>query len=216
MGDLNYWARGDRIGPFTVRRRLGEGWEAVVLLVRDERDGQLRTLKLFKRTNVLATVLHTVKHWERFRGLDGVKQCLDWGLLGGQRRVGTRPYMVMEYVPGMTLAEKIAQGRICDPTALTISLLEALAPIHARGLGIGDLDKGRNVIVEEQTGRLVFVDMDAGGPCHPPPDIYEDLLEVLWLARQCSDAKPPARLIKVLTEAPDASGALLMLSAPPA
>src|SRR6218665_2772525 len=87
MGDLNHWIKGDCIGPFTVQRKIGEGWEAVVLLVLDQRDGKLRTLKLFKRTNVLPEVIHTFQHWQRFAGLDGVKQCLEWGVLTGQRRV---------------------------------------------------------------------------------------------------------------------------------
>ena len=211
MGDLNHWAKGDRIGIFTVQRLLGRGFEAVVYLVRDGRDGKLRTLKLFKRTNILADVEHTFKHWQRYMGLEGVKQCLELGALTGQRRVSTRPWLLGSYTPGMTLAEKIERGRICDPTALTTCLLQAMVPIHARGLSLGDLDKGRNVVVERGTGdlgRLVFIDFDAGSPGYPPPHIYEDLLEVLWLARRCSGAELPVDLVKALTEAPNAVAAL--------
>ena len=218
MGDLNHWGKGDRIGNFTVQRLLGRGFEAVVYLVRDGRDGKLRTLKLFKRTNILADVEHTFRHWQRYVGLGGVKQCLELGALKGQRRGSTRPWLLGTYTPGMTLAEKIERGRIHNPMALTIHLLEAMAPIHARRLGLGDLDKGRNIIVERGTGelgRLVFIDLDAGSPGYPPPHIYEDLLEVLWLARRCSTTRLPANLVKVLTEAPDAAAALRLLSEPP-
>ncbi len=215
MGDLNQWVKGDRVGDFIIQRKLGSGFEAVVYLVRDERDGQLRTLKLFKRTNILADVLHTFRHWQRYAGLEGVKQCQELGVLQGQRRVSERPWMLMTYVPGITLAEKIERGRIRDPTALAIRLLEAMAPIHARGLGLGDLDRGRNVIIEHGSGdlgRLVFIDLDAGTPGHPPPEIYEDLLEVLWLARKCSSGRLSSSLVKVLTEASDAIDALRRLT----
>lgn len=211
MGDLNHWAKGDRIGNFSIQRKLGSGYEAVVYLVRDERDCQLRTLKLFKRANILADVQHTYRHWMQYAGLANVKQCLEWGVLRGQRRVSERPWMLLEYVPGETLAVKIERGQIRDPTALVIQLLQVMAPIHERGLGLGDLDKGRNVIVEQGSGnlgRMVFIDLDAGTPGHAPPEIYEDLLEVLWLARKCSRGKLPGNLVKVLTEVPNASVAL--------
>lgn len=214
MGDLNNWAKGDRIGGFVVQHQLGSGYEAVVYLVRDERNGQLRTLKLFRRSNTLADVLHTYQHWQRYAGLSTVKQCLEWGVLRGQRRVSERPWMLLEYIPGSTLAQKIEHGRIRDPTALVIQLLKALEPIHLRGLGIGDMDKGRNVVVGRTSspwGQMAFIDLDAGTPGYPPPDIYEDLLEVLWLARKCAGRKLPNGLGKVLTEATNAATALVAM-----
>lgn len=211
--DLNCWTKGQRAGPFTIQRRLGSGYEAVVYLVRDMRDGKLRTLKLFKRTNIMADVEHTFRHWQRYDGLgDCAKQCLEIGVLRGQRRVSERPWLLMTYVPGVTLAEKIERGGIRDATALAIHLLHAMVPIHARGLGLGDLDKGRNVVIERGSGRMVFIDLDAGTPGHPPPEIYEDLLEVLWLVRKCSISKLPAHLVKVLTEALDAPTAVRRLN----
>lgn len=217
MGDLNNWIKGDQIGDFTIQGKLGNGYEAVVYLVRDERDGHLRTLKLFKRSNILADVQHTYQHWLQYAGLSSVKQCLEWGVLQGQRRVSERPWILLEYTPGETLAGSIERGHIRDPTELVIQLLQALAPIHARGLGIGDLDKGRNVIVERKSGncvRMVFIDMDAGSPAHRPPEIYEDLLEVLWLARKCCRGKLQGNLVKVLTELPDAAAALQVIKQP--
>ena len=134
------------------------------------------------------------------------------GMLRGQRRVSERPWLLMEYVPGVTLAEKIERGRIRDPTALAFQLLRTLAPLHARNLGWGDADYGRNLIVARGSGRFVLIDMDAGTPGNPPPAIYEDLLEVLWLARRCSGGKLPNQLVEVLTEAPDAIAALARLA----
>jgi hypothetical protein len=216
MGDLNHWARGDRIGPYTVEREAGEGWEGLVLVVRDtrvEHDADaLRTLKLYRRTNVLKDVRHTVEHWKKFAGLAQVKALHEWSILTGQRRVSERPYVVFDYVPGTTLYEKVKRGHIRDPVDMSIKLLKMLAPIHARELSVGDADHGRNLIVERGTGRFVVIDMDAGTPNHPPPAIWEDLHEVLRLARKCSGLPLPPILIKVLSEAPDASTALSRLS----
>jgi RIO-like serine/threonine protein kinase len=209
--DLNCWTKGQRAGPFTIQRRLGSGYEAVVYAVRDPRDGKLRTLKLFKGSNVLADVEHTFRHWQRYAGLDCVKQCLEIGVLRGQRRVSERPWLLMTYVPGVTLAEQVERGRVRDPTALAIHLLQAMVPIHTRGLGLGDLDKGRNVVIERGTGRMVFIDLDAGTPGHPPPEIYEDLLEVLWLARRCGRPALSRSFVSALECSPNARAALTLI-----
>lgn len=211
-GDLNHWRAGDRMGDFIVQRRLGSGFEAVVYLVRDVRDGKLRTVKLFRRTMTLAEVEHTFRHWQQYAGLGCVRQCLEMGMLRGQRRVSERPWLLLEYVPGVMLAEKIERSQIRDPTSLALRLLQTLAPLHERNLGWGDADYGRNLIVERGSGRFVLIDMDAGTPGHPPPAIYEDLLEVLWLARRCAGEQLPSQLVKVLKDAPDAIAALQALS----
>lgn len=218
-GDLNHWVRGDRIGPYTVERTAGAGYEGLVLVVRDRRVGPgadaWRTLKLYRRTNVLDEVRHTVEHWKRFTGLAQVKAIYEWSVLSGQRRVSERPYVVFDFIRGVTLHHKIRLGHIRDPVDMTLKLLWMLAPIHSRRLSIGDMDHGRNLIVERGTGRFVVIDLDAGTPGHPPPDIWEDLHEVLRLAKKCAQcvSRPlPPGLVKVLSEAPDAIVALRGLS----
>ena len=219
MGDLNHWVKGDRIGPYIVERTAGAGYEGLVLVVEDARVSRgadaWRTLKLYRRTNVLDEVRHTVEHWRRFEGLPQVKALHEWSVLPGQRRVSERPYAVFDFIRGVTLYEKIRLGHIRDPVALAVKLLLMLAPLHSRKLSVGDADHGRNLIVERNTGRIVVVDLDAGTPGHPPPDIWEDLQEVLRLARKCAQCvnRPlPASLVKVLSEEPDAIEALQRLS----
>lgn len=216
-GDLNGWTRNSRIGPYTVQRKLGEGWEGVTFLCIDrrvqDRQASLCTLKLYRRTNVLDDVRHTVEHWQRrFSGLAQVKALREWSTIAGQRRVSERPYVVFDYVPGVTLYEKIRRGHIRDPVRLSMKLLWMLAPLHARKASVGDFDHARNLIVERGTGRLVVIDLDAGTPGHPPPDMWEDLQEVLLVARKCSTHPLPPVLVKVLSEAPDAIEALRKLS----
>jgi serine/threonine protein kinase len=60
---------------------------------------------------------------------------------------GERPYLVMQFVPGENLAERLERGRSVDCGQLARELLEALAHIHEAGILHRDV-KPANVIVE--------------------------------------------------------------------
>ena len=60
---------------------------------------------------------------------------------------GERPYLVMQFVPGENLAERLERGRSVDCGQLARELLEALAHIHGAGILHRDV-KPANVIVE--------------------------------------------------------------------
>jgi serine/threonine-protein kinase len=60
---------------------------------------------------------------------------------------GERPYLVMQFVPGENLAERLERGREVDCKQLARELLEALSHIHRAGILHRDV-KPANVIVE--------------------------------------------------------------------
>src|SRR5690349_17363482 len=60
---------------------------------------------------------------------------------------GERPYLVMQFVPGENLAERLERGREVDCERLARELLAALAHIHAVGILHRDV-KPANVILE--------------------------------------------------------------------
>jgi serine/threonine-protein kinase len=60
---------------------------------------------------------------------------------------GERPYLVMQFVPGENLAERLERERGVDCERLARELLEALAHIHAAGILHRDV-KPANVIIE--------------------------------------------------------------------
>jgi tRNA A-37 threonylcarbamoyl transferase component Bud32 len=71
-----------------------------------------------------------------------------------------RPYIVMEYVEGRTLADMLSAGHAFDvPAAIAIlaPVASALAAAHARGIIHRDVRPG-NVLVEHRTGRAVLGD----------------------------------------------------------
>jgi serine/threonine protein kinase len=66
-----------------------------------------------------------------------------------------RPYLVMQFVPGENLAQKLERGREVDCEQLTRELLAALAHIHNAGILHRDV-KPANVIVEpDGTAKLI-------------------------------------------------------------
>jgi serine/threonine protein kinase len=68
---------------------------------------------------------------------------------------GERPYLVMQFVPGENLAERLERGEGVDWDKLARELLEALAHIHDVGILHRDV-KPANIIVEpEGTAKLI-------------------------------------------------------------
>jgi hypothetical protein len=136
-----------RVGPFVLERSLasramGEIWAAV-----HEPSGTPAALKFLARKHATdpravaafraeARALATVEH-------PGVVRIHHYGIAEG----GV-PFFAMERAPGGSLAELGARD---DVTAILLSLLDALAHVHARGLIHRDLTPG-NVLVWRMPG----------------------------------------------------------------
>lgn len=85
------------------------------------------------------------------------------------------PYLVMTYVRGRTLADRLqAEGPVgeAEGRALLAQLASALAAAHARGIVHRDI-RPANVLVEEETGRALLADfgiaavLEGGGGSGP-------------------------------------------------
>jgi eukaryotic-like serine/threonine-protein kinase len=136
---------------------------------------------------------------------------------------GERPYLVMQFVPGENLAERLERGRGVDCEQLARELLEALAHIHAAGILHRDV-KPANVIVEPGgTAKLIdfgiALPRDAtaltstglvlGTERYAAPEVMEgeaatersDLYSCGVVLRACADGASPAlrRLVEWLT-----------------
>ncbi len=121
-------------GRYRLQQRLGAGGMASVWLARDERLGRLVAVK------IVADTLAGDEEWlRRFQreaqaaarlAHPGVVPVFDYGV------EDDRPYLVMEYVTGGTLAQRLAadSGEVPPADRLARELLEALGAVHAAGI----------------------------------------------------------------------------------
>jgi eukaryotic-like serine/threonine-protein kinase len=135
----------DAIGPFKIERELGRGGMGVVYLATDTRlDRQVaikalpadlaadpdRLARFQREAKVLASLNHP-----NVGGIHGLEQA------DGQQ------YLVLEYIEGETLADRLAAGPIPVADALTLAkqIAEALEVAHEKGIIHRDL-KPSNVM----------------------------------------------------------------------
>jgi serine/threonine protein kinase len=140
-------------GRYTLERRLGVGGMAAVWLARDERLGRPVAVKAL--SDLLAT---DASYVERFRrearvaaGLShpGLVQVFDFG-------DEPRPYLVMEYVAGGTLADRLRHGGTgeVDCDVLVRQLLGALVHVHAARIVHRDVKPANILVGEDGVPRL--------------------------------------------------------------
>ena len=140
-------APGRRFGSrYTLERPIGRGGMAAVWLATDERLGRKVALKVLSDT-----VVGDEEFLGRFRREARIAAGLTHPNLVRiyDFDAGARPYLVMEYVEGGTLAELIAARGDLDPEALAAELLEALRHIHAAGILHRDV-KPHNVLIDSE------------------------------------------------------------------
>ncbi|MDT8302276.1 MAG: protein kinase [Sedimentisphaerales bacterium] len=148
---------GNLIGPFRIERELGRGAVGVVYLAHDtklDRPVAIKSLpaevvsnsKVQKRWQREARVLASLNHpniasiYEELEEVEGVS------------------YLVLEYVPGKTLAELIANNelRLEEVLAIALQIAEALAAAHEHGIIHRDLKPGNIKITPE--GKVKVLD----------------------------------------------------------
>ena len=148
---------GSRIGPFRIERELGRGGAGVVYLApatKLDRSVAIKSLppevtdnpKARSRFEREARLLASVNH----PNIATIHEVLE--------EVEDVSYLVLEYVPGQTLAERIAKSPLKLEEALTIALqiAEAVAAAHEHDVIHRDLKPGNIKITPE--GRIKVLD----------------------------------------------------------
>ncbi|MGI8429353.1 MAG: serine/threonine-protein kinase [Solirubrobacteraceae bacterium] len=214
-------------GRYRLQRRLGSGGMATVWLAGDEHlsravavkvisdalaaDGRYRE-RFAREARAAASVAHP-----------NIVPVYDYG------QQGERPFLVMEYVPGGSLAAAISNRNpeALDPTAVAVQLLDALECIHEAGLLHRDV-KPANILLDvsgrarltdfgiaqlqdatslTQTGmvlgtlRYLAPEIVAGGKPGPAADLYAAGV----VLRELTELQPAPKLTALITAltAPD-------------
>ncbi|MHC4518282.1 MAG: protein kinase domain-containing protein, partial [Planctomycetota bacterium] len=148
---------GGQIGPFRIKRELGHGGAGVVYLAHDTKLDRLVAIKSLpveltqnpqarSRFSREARVLASLNHpniatiYDEFEMKEGVG------------------YLILEYVPGQTLAERIAEKALKLEEALTIALqiAEGVAAAHEHDVIHRDLKPGNIQIAPD--GKVKVLD----------------------------------------------------------
>lgn len=157
------WLRvGDDLGPYRILRVLGEGGMGSVYLAEQlqpvQREVAIKLIKVgmdtrevVSRFNAERQVLARMNHPNIARVYEA-----------GATRDG-RPYFVMEYVAGRTIARYCDDERLAtdDRVRLFLGVCEAIQHAHQKGVIHRDI-KPSNVLVAEQDGRPVPKVIDFG------------------------------------------------------
>jgi len=201
-------------GRYRLERLLGRGGMASVWLACDrvlERDVAVKVLS--------DTISSDPGFLARFRREARVAAGLSHPNLIGvwdYAESGERPYLVMEYVPGDNVAQRISQGHAIDCERLARELLGALAHIHAAGIVHRDV-KPQNVLIAPDgaaklidfgialpadatalthtgqllgTARFIAPEVMSGAPATRRSDLYSSGV----VLRDCLGADPSRRL----------------------
>ena len=128
-------AAGDSVGRYTVIRPLGQGGMGLVFEVKHQTLGTRAALKLLWTGQAINRELAARFLTEARAGgaieHPGVVRVLEYDVL--QSGV---PYLLMEFLPGETLSQRLQRGRHLGLAALPIlqQIADTLAAVHARGI----------------------------------------------------------------------------------
>ena len=176
----------ERLGPYHVIRRLGQGGMGVVYLATDA-DGQQVAVKalhpqMAQDENARRRLAREVETMSRVRS-QYVAEVL------GADLEGDTPYIVTRYVPGLALDAVVTAGGPMTGAALrrlAFGLAKALGAVHSAGVVHRDLKPG-NVMISDgepvvidfgiaqlaETTRLTMTGMFMGTPGYLAPEVIE-------------------------------------------
>jgi len=148
------FSAGTRIGPYEIVSPLGAGGMGVVYRARDPRLDRTVAIKVLSSSTAADPSFH-----ERFTREARALSSLEHPHICSVYDVGEQdgaPYLVMQYLDGETLADRLARGPLPFDQALTlgIQMAEALATAHGHGIVHRDV-KPANIILTKSGAKLL-------------------------------------------------------------
>ncbi len=137
------------IGPFKIERELGRGGMGVVYLATDTRLDRQVAIKALP-----ADLSGDPDRLARFQREAKILAALNHPHVGGihgLEQADAHQYLVLEYIEGETLADRLAAGPLSVSDALTLArqIAEALEAAHEKGIIHRDLKPGNVMVTSE-------------------------------------------------------------------
>ena len=145
---------GARLGPYEITSRLGAGGMGEVFKAKDTRLDRTVAIKLLAPS--LTADVHARERFSReARAIASLSHPHICALHDVGERDGSS-YLVMEYLDGETLAERLSRGRLSleQTVQLAAEMASALTAAHEAGIVHRDL-KPANVILTRSGAKLV-------------------------------------------------------------
>ena len=170
------FAPNSQLGHYRVLDRIGAGGMGVVYKATDTKLDRLVALKVvrpellddegLRRLEREARVLASLNH-PHVAAIYGLEES------GGAR------FLVLEYVPGPTLAERLRRGPLSIREAMLVTkqIAEALEAAHATGIIHRDL-KPANIKVSED-GQVKVLDFGLAKSVQPPREVQSDSITTM-------------------------------------
>jgi Tol biopolymer transport system component len=146
---------GTRIGPYHLIRELGRGGMGEVFLARDSR--------LDRQVAIKAIPAHMAADADRLARFQREAKMLaslnhpSIGAIYGLEESEGRQYLILEFIEGETLAQRLTQGPIPIDEALNIAkqMAEALEAAHDKGIVHRDLKPGNVMVTDAGVAKVL-------------------------------------------------------------
>ncbi len=148
----------ERIGPYTLVRRLAVGGMGVVYLAEQSSPRRTVAFKLLRADIREAALVH---HFEREASIlarlrhAGIAHVYDAGMV--QTAAGARPYLVIEYIEGQPIDVYARDRRLGtrEIVALMIQACDAVEHAHSRGVVHRDLKPGNLFVTPDGAAKVL-------------------------------------------------------------
>jgi Tol biopolymer transport system component/tRNA A-37 threonylcarbamoyl transferase component Bud32 len=147
---------GSRLGSYEILSPLGAGGMGEVYRARDPKLQREVAVKVLSAS--LARDSESLARFEREARLLAAVDHPNIAVIHAIESEGERPFLVMELIPGETLAERLAAGPLplAEALALAARIADALSSAHERGVVHRDLKPGNIRLTPE--GRVKVLD----------------------------------------------------------
>src|SRR5438105_2149881 len=143
----------ESIGPYRILAKIGEGGMGVVYKAQDQRLQRVVALKVIREFDSDST--RRQRFWQEARTAAQVAHpnaCRIYDIVEDQQR----PVLVMEFIEGESLAERIRLGPLPAPEAaqIVLAILSALEAFHKQGIIHRDV-KPANIVLSATGTKLL-------------------------------------------------------------